>query len=336
MLFELAMATRVRRVSGAKHKVSLNAEDANSVGDFLISAEGYSIPCECSRLGHSPHITHPKVLQEVLIHRISEGAKRVAVSLCVKIRSAAALNGTTYNVVLRLIRRCLADARQAKLPRECVSDATTVRIEVLDEQSEAIHHQNVDGMIVDVSEIDWDLATSICRVPTKDANELPDRLAAGERFRDYEAVRLFMKFGEPENQINYYDRLTAKLKKKLSQTKISKEHFGKIILVEVTFDLRTVHEERLRQAVRKAASHSGTTLAIILAKREQNPHMRYQYCFSFTFNQTGASIKPEVVELFERVGKNEVTLDPILCSAYSRTSEEARVRARQIAKPIPE
>jgi hypothetical protein len=107
-------------------------------------------------------------------------------------------------------------------------------------------------------------------------------------------------------------------------------------LVEVTFDLRTVHEERLREAVRKAASHSGTTLAIILAKREQNPHMRYHYCFSFTFNQTGASIKPEVVELFERVRKNEVTLDPILFSAYPRTWDEAQVRARQIAKPIPE
>jgi hypothetical protein len=120
MLFELAMATRVMRVSGTKHKVRLNAEDANSVGDFLISADGYSLPYECSRLGHSPQITHPKVLQEVLMHRISEGAKRVAVPLCVIIKSAAALNGTTYNVVLKLIRRCLADARQTKLPvRTC-------------------------------------------------------------------------------------------------------------------------------------------------------------------------------------------------------------------------
>jgi hypothetical protein len=206
MLFELAMATRVRRVKGTKHNVSLNAEDPNSVGDFLITGDAYSIPCECSRLGHSPQITHPKVLKEVLMHRINEGAKRVAVPLCVKIKSAAALNGTTYNVVLRLIRRCLADARQAKLPCEYFSDSTTVRIEVLDEQSEAIRHQNVEGMIVDVSETDWDVASSICRVPTKDPNELPDRLAAGERFRDYEGVRLFMKFGESENQVNYYDR----------------------------------------------------------------------------------------------------------------------------------
>ena len=202
MLFELAMATRVRRVRGTKQNVTLNAEDANSVGDFSISGDGYRIPCECSRLGHSPQITHPKVLQEALVHRINEGAKRVAVPLCVKIKSTAALNGTTYNVVLGLIRRCLADARQANLPCEHVGGSTSVRIEVLDEQSEEICSQNVERMIVNVSEADWDLATSICRAPTKDPNELPDRLAAGERFRDYEGVRLFMKFGEAEDKIN--------------------------------------------------------------------------------------------------------------------------------------
>jgi hypothetical protein len=336
MFFELAIATRVMRASGTKHKVSLNSENAASVGDFVISAEGYSIPCECSRLGHSPHITDPKILLEDLTRRISEGAKRVAAPLCVKIRSGAALSGNTYNVVLRLIRRCFADARQSNLPVEYVTDSIHVRFEVLDEHSEKIDRQNVEGVIVDVSNTDWDIATSICRVPSKDPNELPDRLAAGERFRDYENVRLFMKFAEPENQIDYYDRLTAKLKKKLNQTKTSEGHFGKIILVEVSFDLRLVDGDRLRKAVREAVSNSRTTLAIVLAKREENPHMRYHYCLSTTFNQTGAKIKPDVVELFERAGKNEATLDPILCSPYTRTWDEAQVHARQITKPIHE
>jgi len=146
MLFELAMATRVRRASSQKHKITLNAEDASSVGDFLISGDGYSIPCECSRLGHSPHITDPKLLLEDLTHRISEGAKRVAVPLCVKIRSGAALSGNTYNVVLRLIRRSFADARQLQLPVEYVSDSINVRFEVLGEHSEEIGYQNVEGM----------------------------------------------------------------------------------------------------------------------------------------------------------------------------------------------
>lgn len=336
MLFELAMATRVRRASHATHSVSLSAEIASGVGDFMISAAGYSIPCECSRLGHSPQITDPKALHEGPTHRINEGTKRVDVPLCVKIRSAHELTGDTYNVVLRLIRQCLTDARQLRLPCEYGDDSTTVSLEVLDERSEQIPFQNVDGMIVDVLDTDWDSATSVCRVPAKEPWELADRLEEGERFRDYEAVRLFMKFGKPGTQVNYYDRLTAKLKKKLKQTKISNEHFGKIIFVEVTFDIRTVDEDRLKEAVRKAASQSGTTLAIILAKREPNPHMRYHYCLSLTFNQIGVTIKSEVVELFERLAKGEVTLDPILSSAYHRTWEEAQLHARQIERPIPE
>lgn len=328
IFFELAMAARARRASGTKHKVSLNAENASSVGDFVITAVGYSITCECSRLGNSPQITDPKALLEALTHRISDGAKRVAVSLSVKIRSDAPLNGNTYNVVLKLIRRCLNDARQLKLPCEYVSDSTTVRIEALDEQSEQVRGETVAGT-------DWDLSTSICRVPTQDPNDLPDRLAAGERFRDYETVRL-MKFGEPEDKVDYYDCLTAKLKKKLNQTKTSNEHFGKIVLVEVTFDLRTVDDERLKDAVRRAASHSGTTLAIILAKREPNPHNRYHYCLSVTFNQSGAAMKPEIAELFKRLANGETTLDPILNSAYCRTWEEAQVNTKRIEKPVPE
>ena len=152
--------------------------------------------------------------------------------LCVKIRSGAALSGNTYNVVLRLIRRCFADARQSNLPVEYVTDSIHVRFEVLDEQSEEIPYQKIKGMIVDVSNTDWDLATSICRVPTKDPNELPDRLAAGECFRDFEGVRLFMKFGESENQANHYDRLTEKIKKNSSRQDL--KEFWKDYLVEVS------------------------------------------------------------------------------------------------------
>lgn len=336
MLFELAMASRVKRAAHRDFKVTLSAESADSVGDFMIRAAGYSIPCECSRLGNSPQITEPKALLESITHRISAGAKRIDTRLCVKIRSEKALTGNTYGEVLRLIRRCIADARHSRLPSEYNEDSTTVRFEVLNEGSEQIQVQNVNGKLFDLSDGDWDIATSVCRVPAGEPNELADRLAAGERFRDDEAVRLFMKFGQPENQLNHYERLTNRLKKKLNQTKVSNEHFGKIIFIEVPFDLRTVDEDSLGEAVRKAARHSGTTLAIVLAKREPNPHMRYHYCLLITFNQTGAKIKPEVVELFDRLTRNESAIDPILNAAYYRNWDEALLHAKQIEKPIPE
>src|SRR6266508_4279379 len=112
ILFEFAMATRVKRASRAPQNVSLNRETSNSIGDFTISAAGYAIPCECSRLGHSPQIMDPQALEESLSYRISDGTKQIAVALCVKIRSTEALTGSTYNVAIRLIRRGLADARK--------------------------------------------------------------------------------------------------------------------------------------------------------------------------------------------------------------------------------
>jgi hypothetical protein len=336
IFFELAMATRVKRASRAPQNVSLNPETSSSIGDFTIRAPVYGIPCECSRLGHSPQITDPRALEESLHHRISDGTKRIAVALCVKIRSTEPLTGSAYNVVLRLIRRGLADARKLRLPAEYSDGSTTVRFEELGQTSEQMPFQMVDGRVVNVRGTDWDSATRLYRVPANEFAELVDRFEQGERFHEHEAIRLFIKFGQPVNQLNYYDRLTAKLNKKLKQTKILPEHFGKVVLIEVAFDLRTADTVKLKEAVRKAAVQSGTTLAIILAKREPSPHIRYHYCLSVMFNQTAARIRPEVVEHFNRVAQGEVALDPILKSPYRRTWAEAQLHARKIGKPSPE
>ncbi len=335
MFFELAIATRVKRATRAPQNVSLNPETASSVGDFTIGAAGYHIPCECSRLGRSPQATDPPSLVESLSYRIGDGTKNIPVPLCVKIRSAEALTGSTYNVVLRLIRRGLADARKLRLPAEYCDGSTTVRFEELGETSEQMPFQMVDGRVVNVHGTDWDSATRLCRVPARDSAELADRFEQGERFHEHEAVRLFIKFGQPINQLDYYNRLTAKLSKKLKQTKTSTEHFGKIVLIEVAFDLRTVDTVKLKEAVRKAAVQSGTTLAIILAKREPNPHLRYHYCLSITFNQIAARIKPEVLEHFNRLAQREGALDPILNSPYRRTWAEAQLHAKKISTAGP-
>ena len=276
-------------------------------------------------------------MQESLSHRISDGTTHVPVALCVKIRSPEALTGSTYDVVLRLIRKGLADARRLKLPVEHSDGQTTLSLEELGEASEQIPFQTVDGRVVNVCGTDWDSATRLCRVPARDSAELARRFEQGERFHQHEAVRLFMKFGQPTNDLDYYDRLTAKLSKKLKQTKISTEHFGKIVLIDVTLDLRTADTVKLQDAVRRAAVRSGTTLAIqILARREPNPQMRYHYSLSITFNQTAARIKPEVVAHFDRVARGEVVLDPILGLPYRRTWPDAQLHAGDIAKSSPD
>jgi len=145
-----------------------------------------------------------------------------------------------------------------------------------------------------------------------------------------------MKFGQPSDPPDNYARLTAKLKKKLKQMKASLEHFGKIALIEVPFDLRSVDDDKLGGAVREAALNSRTALAIILANREANPHFRHHYSQSGTYNKTAAAIRPEVVELFDGIAKTEMAVDPILGCAYRRTWTEAQSRVKEFPHVSPD
>ena len=81
----------------------------------------------------------------------------------------------------------------------------------------------------------WDSAARHCRVPAKDPAEAADMYERGEKFYEYESVRVFTKFGASGGEPDPYGRLSTKLKKKLKQTKTTAEHFGKIVFVEVPF-----------------------------------------------------------------------------------------------------
>jgi len=334
--FELAMSARIKRATRAPERVRLNPEISTSIGDFTISGAGFEVPCECSRLGHSPAIIAPAALQESLSNRITDGTKHLTNPLCVKIRSDDPLTGNAYNVVLRLIRKALADARAERLPCEYRDGSTSVSFERLTEASEPIPFKMVDGRVANVLGTDWDSAARLCRVPAKDSDEIAGRYEGGERFYEYEAVRLFTKFGPPINQPDYYGRLIAKLKKKLKQTKISPDHFGKIALIEVPFDLRTADPNNLQAAVHEAAVHSSRTFAVILANREPNPHIRYHYSMSVTGNQNAAILQPSLVELLKRSSQAEAAVDPLLGLPYRRSWAEAEEHSRKVAGPKPD
>jgi hypothetical protein len=331
MFFELAMATRVKRACRGVQQVRLNPETANSIGDFTLSIPGYHIPCDCSRLGQSPQLTEPSALSEGLSNRISDGTKRIPTPLCIKIRSSSALTGATYNSVLQLLRKCFADVRRSNLPTQQRDGSTTVTIEELTNASEEIPFRYVDGRVVDIVGTGWDSATRHCRVPAKDPAEAADMYERGEKFYEYESVRVFTKFGASGGEPDTYGRLSTKLKKKLRQTKTTAEHFGKIVFVEVPFDLRIVDSDKLQKAVRDAALNSRTALGIVLAHREPNPQIRHSYSQSSTFNRTAVGMRPEVAELLDRLGSGEVSIDPIVGLPYRRTWNEAREYSRKLA-----
>jgi hypothetical protein len=153
-------------------------------------------------------------------------------------------------------------------------------------------------------------------------------------------MRLFLKFGWPDSDTDHYARLNAKLRKKLKQTKISDHHLGKIVLIEVPFNLRTIDERKLKHAVHDAAKHSKRALAVILANREGNPQMRNHYSQSGTFNETalraGQAEIVAAVDLLNRTFQNELRLDPILEVPYRRDWAAAQARATRISERIAE
>jgi hypothetical protein len=332
--FELAMATRAQRASRDQERVFLNPEVAESIGDFTISVPGAPIPVECSRLGRSliASMASPKALLEALSNRISDGVESIGIPLCVKIRSDAPLNGDTYNSVLRLVRRGLSDVRALKLPAKYVDGQTTIELERLTGTSEKIPFREAPGGIVDVAGTDWSFAARLSWVPAKDRDEITDRHKAGEKFYQYEGLRLFTKFAEPKDDTDPYARLETKLRKKLKQTKITAEHFGKIVIVEVPFDLRTVNEARLAEAIRSAALRSRNALSIFLANRERSPQIRENYSYSGRYNATAAEIRPDVIELLNRFLGEELSIDPILGLPYQRTWDEAQANVKRLAE----
>ena len=320
IFFELAFAVRLKRACLNNQTVTLTPEAGNSVGDFTIKLGAVEIPCECSRLGSTPQVSEPRVLTEALFHTIQEKTKSIASPLCIKIRSKEFLTGHVYNRVLRLLRRAMHDARNAALPANYSDGDTQISVEILTAQSEAADY-GATG--------DWDAGMRLHSVPAQDRDEVNARFDQGERFRKFEHVRVFLKFGKATEDIDHYMRLTTKLRKKLKQTKLSDRHLGKILFIEVPFDLRTVNDDKLRRAVR-AAMHSKSTLAVVLANRERNPQRRYHYSQSATFSEvelrSGRAEINELVSLLNRSFQSELKRDPVTGEPYIRSWAEAQAR----------
>jgi hypothetical protein len=181
-----------------------------------------------------------------------------------------------------------------------------------------------------VAGTDWTFAAHLYWVPAKDRDEITDRHKSGEKFHKYEGLRVFTKFAEPNDETNPYVRLETKLRKKLKQTKITEEHFGKIVIVEVPFDLRTVNEDLLAESIRSAALRSRNALSILLANRERTPQIRESYSYSARYSATAAVIRPDVIELLNRFMGEELSIDPILGLPYQRTWDEAQAHAKRL------
>ena len=114
----------------------------------------------------------------------------------------------------------------------------------------------------------------------------------------------------------------------MKQTKAQVGEYGKLIFIQVPFDLRAVDQGRLEHSITEAVGQSRTTIGIILAHREANPHYRHHYSLSVFLNKTAFAINSELALLFERFRTIDTRTDPITGLAYRLSWEEARARTQ--------
>jgi hypothetical protein len=206
---ELAMAARMKRACKRPQTVSLSPEAPGSIGDFVLATSGIKLACECTRLGNSSQIDDPRIYGEHLANKIAATTEQIPIRLIFKVRSTAALNGATYNLALRLLRKCLADIKRSQPPTVYYEGETSISCGELTENAEPLPFRMIDGVVANVVGTDWDSVSSFQAVPAADEEEVSKRFKAGERFRKFERVRLFLKFGPHEIAPEIYDRLSS-------------------------------------------------------------------------------------------------------------------------------
>lgn len=330
VFFELAMAARMKAACQGSQSVTLNREQPDVIGDFALKVDDTNIACECSRLGHSPEVDEPHILSEHITKRIADATEQIRIPLIFKIRSKDALCGRSYNLILRLLRKCLADIKKSRLPTVHFEGTTSICCGELTPSSERMPFRLIHGVVTNVEGTDWDSAQSLKRVLANE-EEVIASFKDGKRFQEFEAVRIFMKFGPPNEAPDEYQRLANKLRKKLKQTKVVASNHGKVVFIEVPSDLRSADKDKLNAAITDAVKQSQTTLGVVFAHREGNPHYRHHYSLLVALNPSAIARKPELMAIFDRFRSDEARTDSITGLPYQTSWEEAysRVQARR-------
>lgn len=97
-----------------------------------------------------------------------------------------------------------------------------------------------------------------------------------------------------------YARLTYKIPKKVSQTKIEPgTRTAKFLWIDSPYDLRTLDRQKLQQMAVEEMRRSRHTLGVAITYREGNPHFRHHYSVLGVLNQNGLPDFPDFARTLE-------------------------------------
>jgi hypothetical protein len=336
--YELAMAFRVKRSLEGRGTLALSPEVEENNGDFIVTIDGGRLVCECARVSRTPVSEEGIRVTQDIFDYVANKIRPYARPCAVKIRIPTELKRADYQVIVQLMKRTLErHERSGEVSVASSQRGAEVRVEPLTDQTEKISFTLVDGHLVDKTGSEWVHAHSIGGVAGKSSAEVSEMFRAGIEYDYRERGRVFLKYTQPQAVEDPYARLTDKIHKKVSQTKIALgTRTAKFLWIDSPYDLRMLDHERLQQLAVREMSRSRHTLGVAITYREGNPHFRHHYSVLGILNQNGLPDFPDFARTLEALREKEISTDPITGWKYPRTWEEAQVRSEREIRLVEE
>lgn len=339
VMFELAVARRLKLALGATGVAGLCNEQPDAVGDCYLISDGRQVACECSRLGYPPEEEEQfRVLDQV--YKYIDGiVKGTSLFRCVKIRITEPLTAKIFNPRLlgRIKKANSGFERTLALSRS--SDSTIdVTVEPLNDLTEKIPFAMIDGRVHDLAGSKWTSATSMAYVPARDDRHLAEIYRSGVPLREIEHTRVFIEFPRAQHRQGPYERLNQKIKSKLTQTKLSGQYVGRLIFIEWTFGLERADFERIREEILDRTKHTTQTIGVIVCARQGTPRHRHHIASTGSLNIYAMAEMPNLHRALNAFNEMETAIDPITEERYVGTWDEAlkRVEADEKAAELKE
>lgn len=333
ILFELAMAQRLKASSVPDGQVCLCAEDEEAVGDFSLQLGRDLIACECSRLTFGPVEDDQFRILSLVYDYISDFAKAKPGRRLIKIKLSEALTSQVYNPRLLVRLKKAINQFDRTLTQARSSDNTIeVLVEPLSTDSERIPFELINGRVTDVVGTSWNTALSIGDVVGHTERELVEIYRKGEKFQPMEHTRVLVEFPRAEHDYDPYKRLRQKINAKVKQTKLDDQHFGKLIFIECLFDLRAADLKEIEQQAQAEMRNSPSTVGIFVCKRERNPHYRYHYSMAGFFNSAACAASPGLDATLKRFQLRDTQFDSITSERYLLSWKDASNRVAKHAR----
>ncbi|HEY2496879.1 MAG TPA: hypothetical protein VGK24_07410 [Candidatus Angelobacter sp.] len=325
VFFELAMAVRMKRALGGLGRVYLCDESDAAIGDFGFEIQGVHAACECTILSHDAEEEMQYWVLTQFYNLAEELLKTPPAHACLKLTAQTRLTGQLYfEIIQRGLKQAVSAFRQDSRYHSITDGQVTIEIEPLPPGPSPADYRNDPS---DPSKR-WEGGITLAFAEGRDEADVIRKHRNGEPLNLREYGRILVNFPRG-TEVDVYTKVRQKLKKKASQTKMPDSYLGRIIFVDLPYDLRGIDQENLHTAILNQVRQTTRTLAAVITHREANPHYRHQYSSFISANQLAMKAVPILHKVLENFQVWEGREDRLLGTPYVRSWDAAQQRVRR-------